>query len=155
MPTLEIERREVESQPILFIQRRVARTQLQPLFAQCFPKLYGHCVQSGLAMAGQPIARYVSTGTGLWTIDCAIPLVEPTSNEGEMQSGQLQTGPVAFAVHVGSYEQLPESNAAIEQWIEDNGLQVNGPAWEVYVTDPAEHPDPSDWRTEVYWPIAQ
>ncbi len=21
------------------------------------------------------------------------------------------------------------------------------------VTDPAQHPDPADWRTEVYWPL--
>ena len=155
MPTLEIERREVEPQPILFIQRRVARTQLQPLFAECFPKLYGHCVQTGLAMAGQPIARYVSSGTGLWTIDCAIPIVEPASGEGEMQPGQLQTGPAAFAVHAGPYERLPGSYAEVEQWIENNGMRVNGPAWEIYVTDPAEYADPSDWRTEIYWPVSE
>ncbi len=38
------------------------------------------------------------------------------------------------------------------------GVLPAGPAaapWESYVTDPAQHPDPADWRTEVYWPLAQ
>ncbi len=155
MPTLKVERIEVGAQPILFIQRRVARTQLQPLFAECFPKIFGHCMQTGLAMAGQPIARYVATGAGLWTVDCAIPLAEAASGEGEMQAGQLQAGPAAFAVHQGPYDRLAETNAAIEQWIEDNGLQSDGPAWESYITDPAQHPDPADWKTGVYWPLAK
>ena len=154
MSSLEIQRKELKSQPILYIRRRVVHTELQPVFAECFPKLYGHCMKSGISMAGQPISRYVSTGAGLWTVDCAIPVVAPPSEEGEMKAGELQAGPVAFAVHKGPYDVLPETYGAIEQWIEENGLQQGGPAWEVYVTDPAEHPDPANWKTEVYWPIA-
>lgn len=33
------------------------------------------------------------------------------------------------------------------------GHSPNGPPWEVYVTDPAEHPDSADWRTEIHWPV--
>ncbi len=38
--------------------------------------------------------------------------------------------------------------------MEENGLRPAGAPWEWYVTDPAEHPDPADWRTEIYWPAA-
>jgi effector-binding domain-containing protein len=33
------------------------------------------------------------------------------------------------------------------------GFTPAGPPWESYITDPAEHPDPKDWQTEVLWPI--
>ena len=155
MRTPTIARKELAAQPILFIQRRVAFTQVQPLMAECFPKLYGHGQKAGLAIAGQPIARYVSTGRGLWTIDCAMPLLEPAPAEGEMQAGFLAAGPVAVAVHMGEYELLPETNAAIERWIEENGLSCNGAPWESYVTDPGETPNPADWKTEVFWPLAE
>lgn len=103
MPTLEIERKEVESQPILFIQRRVARTQLQPPFCGVFPKIYGHCMQTGLAMASQPIARYVSTGAGLWTIDCAIPLV-PTKGRFNLANFKLdQLLSLSMSGHTSNY----------------------------------------------------
>ena len=72
-----------------------------------------------------------------------------------MEPGILPGGPVALGVHAGPYDQLPETNAAIENWIEANGFRVAGPPWESYITDPGEHPDPADWRTEVYWPLAE
>lgn len=125
------------------------------MLAECFGKLFAHGVKAGLAITGFPLARYVSTGPGLWTVEAAMPLAAPAAGEGEMQSGMLPAGPVARAVHVGAYEQLGDTNAAIERWIEANGLRVAGPPWEWYVTDPAEHPDPADWKTEVYWPLAQ
>ena len=82
-----------------------------------------------------------------------MPVMQPVEPEGEMQSGVLVAGPVAFAVHEGPYDQLSETYAAIERWIEDNGFSRGGPPWESYVTDPGETPDPADWRTEVFWPL--
>ena len=71
-----------------------------------------------------------------------------------MQSGTLASGPVAFAVHEGPYEQLSETYAAIGTWTGASGYAVGGPPWESYVTDPAQTPDPADWRTEMFWPLA-
>ena len=154
MPTANIERRVLETeQPILFIRRRVAPAELQPMMAECFGALYGHGQSAGLLIAGHPMARYVSTGIGLWTVDFIMPLAAPAETNGEMQSGTLAAGPVAFAVHQGPYDSLSETHAALERWIEENGYGVGGPAWEWYVTDPGETPDPADWRTEVFWPL--
>ena len=44
---------------------------------------------------------------------------------------------------------------ALERWIEANGYRTGGAPWESYITDPADLPDPADWRTEVYWPLEQ
>lgn len=43
----------------------------------------------------------------------------------------------------------------MERSIEANDLKADGPPWEAYITDPAEHPDPANWRTEIYWPVAR
>jgi hypothetical protein len=43
--------------------------------------------------------------------------------------------------------------SALERWMEANGHTPAGSPWESYLTDPAEHADPSEWRTEVFWPI--
>jgi effector-binding domain-containing protein len=67
----------------------------------------------------------------------------------------LPGGWVALGIHAGPYDSLPDTNAAIERWIEANGFKTAGPAWEHYVTDPAEHPDSKDWRTEVHWPLSK
>jgi len=154
MPILSISRIERPEQPILFIRRRVSRGELQAMLAECFGKLYGHGHAAGLPIAGFPLARYVSTGPELWTVEAAIPLAKTAAGEGEMEAGLLPGGPAVMGVHAGPYESLPETNAVIERWIEANKLRVNGAPWEWYVTDPGQHPNPADWRTQVYWPLA-
>jgi AraC family transcriptional regulator len=155
MPTLSIERKTLAQQPILFIRRKVARSEIASMLGECYGKLFGHGHQAGLPIAGWPLARYVSVGAGLLTVDAAMPLAAPASGDGEMQAGFLPGGPVVLAIHGGPYDQLPETHAAIERWIETKGARASGPPWECYVTDPAEHPDPADWRTEVYWPLTE
>jgi len=154
MAILSITRQERTAQPILLIRRRIARAQLQSMLAECFGRLYAHGQKAGLPIAGWPLARYVSMGVGLWTVEAAMPLATEVPGEGEMEAGLLPGGPVVMGLHAGPYEQLPETNAAVERWIEEHGFRVGGAPWESYITDPAQHPDPADWRTEVYWPLA-
>jgi AraC family transcriptional regulator len=153
MPVVSIARKEVAAQPILFIRRRIAPSEMKATLGECFGKLFSHGAKAGLPIAGWPLCRYISTGQGLWTIEPAMPLAAPAASEGELQSGALYAGPVALGIHAGPYENLPDTNAAIERWIEANGYKVAGAPWEQYVTDPGDHPDPKDWLTEVYWPI--
>jgi len=153
--SLTVARKECAEQPLLLIRRRVARSELPAMLADCFGTLFGHGQRAGLPIAGWPLARYAAMGPGLWTVEAAMPLAAPAAASGEMQPGSLLAGSAAFAVHVGPYERLPETHAVIERWIEAQGYAVAGAPWESYVTDPAEHPDPADWRTEVYWPLAR
>ena len=153
MPVLSISRKEVQPQHILFIRRRIAPSQLQKTLGECLGKLFSYSAKMGLPIAGMPMCRYASTGMGLWTIEPAVLLAAPATGEGEIQPDTLYSGPVALGIHGGSYEYLPDTNAAVEAWIEANDYRVGGAPWEVYVTDPAEKPEIVDWRTEVYWPL--
>jgi AraC family transcriptional regulator len=153
MPTVSVTRRDYGGQHLLLIRRKIPRPELQLMLSQCFGKLFGHGAKAGLPIAGWPVARYLSVGPGLWEVEAAMPVATAVSGAGDMQPGLLPEGPVAVGVHAGPYEQLPETYAAIEKWMEENGVKAAGAPWESYVTDPGQHPDPADWKTEVYWPI--
>jgi AraC family transcriptional regulator len=153
MPIVSITRKTIAPQNILFIRRRIAPSERQDALGECFGKLFSYGAKAGLPIAGWPLCRYVSMGPGLLTIEPAMPLAAAASGEGEMQSGVLAGGDVALGIHTGPYEGLSETYAAIERWIEANGLRGADAPWEQYVTDPGEHPNPADWRTEVYWPL--
>jgi AraC family transcriptional regulator len=154
MATISITRQQYAGQHILLIRRKIPRPELQPMLAECFGKLFGHGHKAGLPIAGWPVARYLSVGPGLWTVEAAMPVASAAQAQGEMEPGMLPAGPVAVGIHGGPYEQLPETYAAIEKWMGENGVRPGGAPWESYVTDPTQHPDPADWRTEVYWPLA-
>lgn len=79
-------------------------------------------------------------------------IAAPAAREGEIEPIELP--PAAVAVHRGHYDRLGDTHTAVQAWIDAEGERAGGPAWEVYITDPAEHPDPADWRTEVIVPLA-
>lgn len=155
MPAISIERQELTAVPMLSVRLRPARHELAAAIAEGVGKTYVLSQKAGLALAGHPFTRYHSTGPGLFSIEVGIPLAASATGEGEVGAGFLPGGPVAAAVHAGPYEQLGETYAALERWMEANGHRSAGAPWELYTTDPAEHPDPADWRTAVYWPLAE
>jgi AraC family transcriptional regulator len=154
MPTLSIVRKEIAARPVLLVRLNASRQELAAKIAEGAGRSYAHAQKVGAAFAGHPFTRYVSMGPGLMSIEVGMPLDAPAAGEGDVIAGQLPGGAVAMAVHAGPYDELPESWAALERWIEANGHRGAASPWELYVTDPAEHPDPKDWRTEIYWPLA-
>ena len=155
MPMLSIERRTLEAQPTLFVTRRTARHELAQAIGEGVGKVYTYAQQTGIALAGHPFTRYFSAGPGLLTIAVGFRVSATAIGEGDIEAGPLPAGSAIVAVHGGPYDQLGETYAAAERWMDENRLRPADAPWEWYVTDPAEHPDPTDWRTEVFWPGAE
>lgn len=154
MPTSEIVRKTIDAQPILYIRKEVDPSKLADFFAENFTKIFTYAILNSCEIAGNPMARYIKVGQGLWTVDAILPLLKAEHGEEEIISGALHGGFVATATHSGPYETLPETYSAIDQWVQDNGYTALGENWEWYITDPGQHPDPNDWKTQVYWPLA-
>jgi AraC family transcriptional regulator len=159
---------ELPLQPVLVIRRRVKLAEIGSTLAEVLPRVFMHAQQTGAAIAGQPLTRYIEWGPGLVTIDAGLPVVASGNNssdggpasdnaagESEIVADCLPGGPAATVTHSGPYEKLSEAHAAIQQWIETQGLRAAGPPWEIYTTDPADYPDPQDWKTDVFWPLAR
>jgi AraC family transcriptional regulator len=153
MPTLSIERRELAAQNILIVRLRAARHEIANAIGEGLGKAFPYSQRMGLAIAGRPFTRYLTTGPGLFSIEVGMPVATVPQGEGAVEAGTLPGGPAAVAMHGGPYDQLSETYAALERWIEANGYRVGGAPWESYITDPADHPDSADWRTEVFWPL--
>lgn len=155
MPNQTITRRELAAQPILFIRREVGREELAAELGKCFGAVHTHCAQAGLNVAGPPFTRYASAGSEVIVIEAGMPVAGSATTAGEIEAGFLQAGPAAVALHAGPYDRLGETYAALERWMAENGFSPGGAPWESYLTDPSEHEDPADWRTEVSWPLAE
>ena len=166
--TYTIKRKELSPQPVLVIRRRVKPSEIGSTLAEVLPIVFKHAQQTRAAIAGQPLTRYIEWGPGLLSIEAGFPVVASgnNANDGESPSDSpaggpvivadcLPGGPVATVTHSGPYEMLAEAHAAIQQWIETQGLRAAGPPWEIYTTDPADYPDPQDWKTDVFWPLAR
>lgn len=155
----EIRRQELAAQPVLVVRRRVRRAEIAATIGAALPKVFLHAQQHGLAIAGYPITRYLETSVGLVTLETGMRVTAHSGcwtvadGQGEVLAETLPDGPAAATIHCGPYDQLPDAYAAVEEWIATNGFRENGAPWEAYLNDPVDHPNPQDWKTEVYWPF--
>ena len=53
----------------------------------------------------------------------------------------------------GGYEQINDVIAALTAWVEANGYQYDGPMFDIYHVSPHETSDPSQFVTEVCYPV--
>lgn len=153
MPMLSTTLRTLDPQPALIIRARIPRSELAATIGRSLGRIVPHALSRGGVLTGPPFARYPEFGAGEITVEVGMPLAAPVEGDGDIESFTLPGGPTAVAVHGGPYTQLSATFAAFERWIGEQGRTPAGPPWEVYVTDPADHPDPNDWRTEICWPV--
>lgn len=153
MPLLSSTLRTLNAQPAVVIRSRIGRDQIAATIGASLGRIVPYALGAGATLAGQPFARYPEFGPGSPVIEVGMPLAAPVAGQGDIESFELPAGLTAVGVHGGAYTHLHESFAALEKWIAAQHLLPAGPAWEVYVNDPAEHPDPADWRTEICWPV--
>ena len=59
----------------------------------------------------------------------------------------------AMAVHHGGYSTLSEAYGAIVSWIAENGYEIAGAPFDLYIKTQFDSLPPEDWETEVYFPI--
>lgn len=111
--------------------------------------------QNGLKASGAPqlvVRDFVGTSR---RFDAAVPisgLSDVTPRGERVQIGTSYAGMALKATHYGSYSRLGETHRKMAAYLAATGIVRNGPAWESFVTDPAEVAE-SDLQTEVYYPV--
>lgn len=152
----EISRQTLDEQPVLFGRRKAPREELAGVFAEVLPAVFGYAMENGLAMTGPPFVRYVNQSAAFFEVEAGVPLAEPAvapADRPDLIAGSLPGGDAAVTVHVGPYETLGDAHIALDKWIDSHSLKGSGGPWEIYLTDPAEVPDPAEWKTQVVWPL--
>lgn len=59
----------------------------------------------------------------------------------------------AMTLHRGGYSSLPEAYGAVVSWIMENGYEMAGAPFELYIKTQFDSFSPEEWETEVYFPV--
>ena len=125
------------------------------MIGESLPLVFQYAIPNSVALGPHPFARYLEIGPEM-TIEAGMTVTgaQVPAGGGDVLPDSLPGGLVATTLHQGPYDKLPEAFAAIQEWIDAQGFTPNGAPWELYVNDPGQFPDPKDWKTEVYLPVA-
>jgi effector-binding domain-containing protein len=148
-----IELTQLRAQSTASVRETVRRDDLTDALGRMYQEVSAALARQGVPAGGPRFARYHSFGETM-DLEAGMHVSVPIRPEGKVVPGSLPAGPAARTVHVGSYETLEDTYAAIAAWQERGGRSPSGGPWEVYLTDPSSEPDPARWRTEVLWPLA-
>jgi AraC family transcriptional regulator len=104
--------------------------------------------------SGPPFMKYLSfQPNGDIEIEAGIPCADVHVASGRIQCIDMPEIIAASVSHFGSYDEMGEAHTALGAYVRESRLETAGPIMEIYVTDPADEPDVSKWRTDVLWPI--
>ena len=157
---------ELDAQPTaaVRIQQPMAELDLGEAFGRSMPLVAQRIVEAGGSIGGPSYGRYHQYGPDVVDVEIGFPVQDrPTSlaplgsvAPGEVGLSELPRGPVARAVHLGSYDGLPATYDALHDWIHAQpGYDDGDGPWESYVDMPDDMADPSKARTEVIWPLVR
>jgi effector-binding domain-containing protein len=151
--TTAIEVREVPSQRLLVKKTTCAHNEIGPAFATAIHAVESCFAASGAKMISTPIAVYLQWRDS----DCEMALGSKVEGSVTLTHGcewlDVPGGSHAFASHYGAYNTFHKTHAAIRNWCVANHMQMSGPCWEIYPTGPGLEPDPSKWKTDVFYPV--
>ena len=149
----EFETKQVEAKPIVGIRTTTTMEKITEVMGPLFGEVHGYMQQSGREPAGMPFTIYYAMDGNTLDLECGMPVASPMDGGGRVKAGELPEGKVATVTHMGPYDELPQTWAALMEWMGAQGLQPAGAPWEVYVTDPGAEPDQSKWRTDIFFPV--
>lgn len=150
---LEFGTTQLQEQPYLGIRAKTTIDKLGVIMGPLFGEVYAYIQECGQQPVGMPFSIYHSMEGNAVELECGMPVGSRMNGTPRVHPGELRCGTTATVTHMGPYEGLPNTWAALTEWIRSQGLEAAGAPWEVYVTDPGAEPDQSKWRTDIFFPV--
>jgi effector-binding domain-containing protein len=127
------------AKPIVFVKGSGAWNQAFTIISGALKTVEDYVAKAGLKTDGLPMTIFTATDDHGFDYQAAIPLAAAPKDapQGDVQSGQSPDGRALKFVHRGSYEALDDTYEAINNYLDDKGLESRNILIEQYVTDPA------------------
>jgi effector-binding domain-containing protein len=125
---------------------------------QLFQKIAPYVYKSGSQMTGPPMLIIYDEGFKEKDVDVevAFPIAKDVPSKGEFKCKELPGyEQMATTIHKGSYDTVGGAYGALMKWVEANGYQIIGPCREIYFTDPSSGTPPSEYVTEIQFPVTK
>lgn len=144
-----------DEQPAIVMRDEVPLGGIGAALHRLLPAVCGHIQELGGTQGGAPFTRFLGfTADGLMIIEVGVPTLDPLPPSADVESITLDGGPCVTLLHAGSYDQLPERHAELDEWFESTGRRPAGFRWEAYLTDPGGEPDTAKWHTLITQALA-
>lgn len=143
-------------QPYVAIPVSVGMDELASVVPPLTGRVFDWLAAQGIAPTGPRFWRYLVVDMEhQLVLETGVPVASPVEGNGEISVGVLPAGRYASVVHTGHPDTLVTATRDLLQWAAERDVEwdADGNRWgcrlEEYLSDPAEVPDMSEWRTRL------
>ena len=154
MQGMDIQEIEIGTRQYAAIRLEVEFSEMQSFFKSAYAKISQTVVEQNATILGAPAALYFSWDeqSGVADMAAAMP-VNKSVNVDSVTSITVEGSDALLINYYGAYEQLETAHLALDNYMKENNLQLNGPVIEEYMTDPTQEQDSDKWLTNIYYPV--
>jgi effector-binding domain-containing protein len=151
----EVTVKQVPPQHVAEVRRHTVVEELGTVVGEAFRTLRTSIGRAGAAPAGPPFIVYdrVDLPKHRAEIEVCVPVGYRYLGDDDVEVNEIPGAAVASTIHHGPYSEVGPAYEALNGWIRDHYLVIDGPPREVYLADPEETPDPADLATEIEFPV--
>ncbi|NLJ07879.1 MAG: hypothetical protein GX437_09440 [Sphingobacteriales bacterium] len=132
-------------------------SEIHAFMAESYQAIMTFIQKNNIQCTGPLASFYFSYDENMKTMEAMpavpVPLETNVRLPDGMQYHDIAPGNSVMVIHIGAYEGLASAWNALEKYIKDKNLEVNGAPFEVYLTDPNVDKDTAHWQTQVVFPI--
>jgi len=156
-PTVAIEYRTIGAAQALAIREHVSSVELYDWLTEAFTELRATLPELGARRAGADAGLYSSEllEDEYGEVVAFVPVEAAGDPDGRVERLRLPAAEYAVALHVGSFENLDRTFAAVGTVVAERAIGVQGAIRETYLVGAFETADEAQHRTEICWPVFQ
>ena len=142
------------AQPTLSIRTTTSIKELPQELGRAYGAIGQYMAQLGEQPSGAPYAAYFTFEMENMDIEIGFPVASSLPGKGEIQSGEIPAGKIAQTLYTGPYKQIEPAYNALTAYVEQQGYEATGVAYEFYLNDPGEVA-PEELQTQIVFRLKE
>ena len=148
----QCEIKEQAAQPTLSIRVRTPIDGLPQLLGESYGKIAGFLAELGQEPAGAPFAAYYNMDMQDLDVEIGFPVAKVMKGKDDIQASEVPGGKLGYALHTGRYGDIAPAYEALTEFVNEQGFEPSGVAYEFYLNDPGETPQ-EKLQTQIVFPL--
>lgn len=149
----EISEQTFPEQILLSIRDTVSPSTISAKVALMNKKISHFLKLKNLPPTGEPITVFHNFSSLSFDIEVCLPISKLIVVPQGMSCYEKSQQKTLMIRYTGPYNLISKPYKALQNYINDNGLNISGPTWEEYITNPALETDTTKWQTNIYFPV--
>lgn len=138
---------------LLTVRDTASPETIKPKLAGMYQRISKFLKSRNLSPTGSPIAVFHNYSNLQFDIEACMPVASIVAVPNGMNCIEKDAQKTIMVKYFGPYDLISGAYNAMQTYINDRELQITGPAWEEYVTNPNKEVDSTKWQTNIYYPL--